>query len=519
MTGLPAGRGEPGIASRIGGLHGWRRYGLALVFGAVCAAGLPPAYVVPALAIGFTGLVWQIDHAPSGRVAFALGWCFGFGYFVAGLYWIAFALLTDPERYGWMVPFAVGGSSAYLALFPAIATWLARALRPAGPGRVLVLAATWTAGEWVRGLLLTGFPWNPIGNVWAFSPSMMQLAAVTGVFGLSLVTVAVAAAPATFFDGRRAGWTAVVVAALGLAAMWGGGAARIAAGSEGHVPGVLLRVVQPNIAQNHKWRQDLRVAQFAKYLKLSAREADRPPTHIIWPETAAPFFLAKDDGARRAIATIVPPGGLLVTGTLRTTKERQRPFKVWNSLQVVDGTGSVAGTYDKFHLVPFGEYVPLRSILGIAKITPGNTDFSAGRGPRTLRLNGLPPVSPLICYEAIFPGAVTDDGDRPAWLLNVTNDAWFGISSGPYQHFASARMRAVEEGLPLVRAANTGISAFIDPYGRVTARLGLGEEGVIDAPLPRARPKTVFARWGDGGVAASVVLALVAGLTRRRPKV
>ena len=506
----------PAVAGVVGGFRGWRRYGLALALGVASAAALPPVHAVPVLVVAFTGLVWLLDGAPGHRAAFATGWWFGFGYFVAGLYWIAFALLTDPEKFGWMIPFAVGGLSAGLALYSAAAVLLARLICPRGIGRILVFAACWSAAEWLRGELLTGFPWNPLGNVWTFSAPMIQIAALIGVFGLGLVTVAVAAAPAALDTAGRGGWGFVAVAALALVAIWAGGAMRLAGATAETVPGTVLRLVQPNIAQHHKWRADLRAAQFNSHMRLSAGVAKQPVTHVIWPETAAPFFLNKEAGARRRMATVVPAGGALITGTLRSATEPRR--EIWNSLQAIDDRGEIIGGYDKSHLVPFGEYVPLRSILSFAKVTHGTTDFSAGPGPRTVRVVGLPPFGSLICYEAIFPGRVTDPGDRPGWLLNVTNDAWFGISSGPYQHFASARMRSVEEGLPLVRVANTGISGVVDGYGRVTARLGLDRRGVIDASLPAALPATFFARWGNVAPGGAMAAALIGGLAwgRRR---
>jgi apolipoprotein N-acyltransferase len=520
MTDSPATGGVWFMASRrVAGMTGWRRYGLAWILGALAALAFAPVYAVPILLVSFTGLVWQLGGVSSARAGFAVGWWFGFGYFVAGLYWIMFALLTEPEKFAWMIPFAISGLSGFLAIFIGLAALLTRLITPRGVGGILVLAASWTAMEWARGILFTGFPWNPVGSVWAYSPTMMQFASVAGVYGLGLVTVAIAAAPAALISdrGRRA---PVLLAGVALAALWAGGTFRLADGPEMAPSAVTLRLVQANIAQNHKWRADLRARQFAQYLRLSGQpSADKtPPTHVIWPETAAPFFLGEAPRARQAMARVTPKGGALITGTLRSETGSGQARKIWNSLQAIDDQGVVlGGGYDKFHLVPFGEYVPLRAILSFSKITHGMTDFSAGPGPRTVRLGGLPPFSPLICYEVIFPGAVVDSADRPDWILNVTNDAWFGISSGPHQHFASARMRAVEEGLPLVRAANTGISAVVDGYGRLKASLGLGLEGVVDAKLPPALPPTFFARWGNSGVALLILAALLVGWLSARP--
>lgn len=540
----PASRLLGRVAKRLAALEGWRRWAAAAALGAALTGALPPLYLLPLLFVAFSGLVWLIDGCTRVRHAAATGWWFGFGHFLTGIYWIALAFFSDPERYGWMAPFAVTGLAGVLAVFPAAAAAAARLAWDRGlgrgAGRVLAFAVAWTVMEWLRGHVLTGFPWILAGYVWTVSDAMIQAAAVTGIYGLSLVAVAVGAIPATLGDEARTGglsraggwlrtrgWLPTGVGALVLVGLWVAGAARLAGAGPAldgaMVADVRLRLVQPNIAQSHKWRDDLREALFARHLEMTAAAAAAAPapaganpgaaavTHVIWPETAVPFFLDHDPARREAIAAVVPPGGLVITGAPRATGRDAKPFRIWNSIRAVDGQGRIVGTYDKFHLVPFGEYLPLRryvsGLLAIGKITHGGVDFSAGPGPRTLRLPGLPPVSPLICYEAIFPGEVTAAGDRPAWLLNLTNDAWFGISSGPYQHFEAARLRAIEEGLPLVRAANTGISGVVDSYGRVIAYLGLGRAGVIDSPLPEALAGgTPYGRLGDW-----VLVALLAG--------
>ncbi len=514
-------------AGRLSVLRGWRRQWFAAGLGAFATLALPPVYLLPALLVSFPGLVWLLDGVERSRTAFSLGWWFGLGHFVTGIYWIALALLTDPERYGWMIPFAVVGLSAILAVFPGFAAWGVFQSRVKGPGRVVVLALAWTAAEWLRGHIFSGLPWNLIGTVWTISDTMIQLAALTGVWGLSLLTVMCASSPALLADKSESGevkidWlhlAPVLIAAAALEVVWAGGAIRLAGAETPTVPDVSLRLVQPNIIQNHKWLPDLREAHLRKHLSLTSSQVKDPfvasapaaTTYVIWPETAAPFFLDFNTTVRFRIAAVTPPGGLVITGMPRATPPDVYPQQVWNSIAAVDSQGVVSGTYDKFHLVPFGEYVPLRSVLPLNKITSGGIDFSAGPGPRTLRLPGLPPFSPLICYEVIFPGNVIDAKDPPQWILNVTNDGWFGLSSGPYQHFASAQLRAVEEGLPLVRAANTGISAVIDSYGRVVASLGLGSEGIIDSPLPQALSgSTVYGRFGDFILLAMLFLGAVA---------
>lgn len=511
----------------------WRVRAMAFLLGALGAAALPPVYAVPLLIVSFSGLVLLVDRTPRPLAAIALGWFFAFGYFVAGIYWVANALLSVSSEFGWLLPFAiagaVGGLSALLAVFPALAVGLARILWPAGPARVLVLAICWTLFEWLRGWVLTGFPWNLVGTCWGFSDAINQLAALTGIWGLSLVAVLVAGLPALLvdWDGRRStdeasrrctsaaiAWIASSLVVL--LAIWVGGWLRLSGADDLMVPDVRLRLVQANVSPTDKGSGDRRDDVLNRHLRLTR---DTPGldtiTHVVWSETAVPFPLER---YRDRLTEAVPQNGLLITGVVRTDPPVGEWKEIWNSMAVLDRSGRIVGSYDKFHLVPFGEYVPLHRFLPfISKFTPGIADFSAGPGPRTLRLPGLPPVGPLICYEAIFPGQVVDRGDRPQWLLNITNDGWYGISAGPYQHFVAARLRAVEEGLPVVRAANTGISGVIDPYGRVLAQTRLGETTVLDVNLPQPLSElTPYARWGDAVMAVLLAIVSLAALAAWR---
>ncbi len=516
------------LARAIGNLAGWRRVGVAFCAGALAAAALPPVHVLPALLISFPVLLWLIDGAATRRRVFADGWWFGFGHFIAGLYWIGFSLLVDAAQFAWLLPFAVLCIPAVVAVYTGIVAVLCRFAAPGWP-RLVALAAAWTAVEWLRGQLFTGFPWNAIGIAWTVTDATMQFAAIGGMFSLSLIAVFVGATPAMLACGTdRRVWLWPAAGLAIVAALWTGGQWRLSGATHGTVPNVTLRIVQPNIAQRTKWLPELRDRHLATYLRLSKAAGPRPVTHLVWPESAVPFVVAVDEARRRVMASAVPAGGLLLTGAIRTSLPGERPFRVWNSVHAIDGSARIVAVYDKFHLVPFGEYIPLRQWIDIPKITAGRTDFSAGPGPRTLDLPGLPSVGPLICYEIIFPGRITDGSHRPAWLLNVTNDAWFGTSSGPYQHFAMARLRAVEQGIPVVRAANTGISAIVDPYGRVVAHLGLNRQGVVDGPLPvKLEDRTPYSYYGDPAIViVTVVLYLlcVGGsnfLVRRRrgPKI
>lgn len=515
-----------GLAARLGGLAGWKRNFVVAGLGATAVLALPPAHAVFLLIPAFAGLLFMADRASGPRAAFVVGWCFGLGYFALGLYWVSFALLTEPEKFGWMIPFAILGLGGGLAIFSALAVCLYRlavgriGFSPAG--RVVLFATLWVAFEWVRGWAFTGFPWNLIGTAWTFSDATIQLASAVGVYGLSLLTIVVAAMPAVLVaeDAGPKPWRPVLAAFVLLVVVWVGGVLRLQSAVGTNAENVRLRLVQPNIVQTTKWKQELRFQHVLKQLAMSAKpppDGKPPPTHVVWAETAVPFYLSTEPRLLSMLGAVTPPGGAAIVGAPRATPANAPEFRVWNSVHTVLPGGRIGATYDKFHLVPFGEYVPLKRWLDIAKITDGRTDFSPGPGVRTIAVAGAPPVSPLVCYEAIFPGHVVDPAARPGWMLNVTNDAWFGRSAGPYQHFAATRLRAVEEGLPLVRVANTGISAIVDGYGRVRAHLGLGREGVIDGPLPVALPPTPFARLGD---LATLLLLLsstaLAYLLRRR---
>ena len=507
--------GSVRLAGRLAALPLVRAMALAFVFGLLAALALPPVYAIPLLWPAFTGLVWLLDGAPGARRSFAVGWAFGFGFFIAGLYWVGIAVLVDAARFWWFLPIAVAGLPAGLALITGLFLSLARWVAWRGMARPVALAMAWLASEWVRSWLFTGFPWNMIGTVWVASDAMIQVAALAGPWGLSLVTVAAAAAPATL--GRAGGastrWGLPLAMAAVLVAIWAGGALRLdqapARGGD-RVPGITLRLVQPAIEQHLKWQGDLRQKHLRDQLLLSRSEGFGDVSHVIWSEMAFTFPIEGAGDRLPPLSAATPRDGLVITGLPRTGPAARTAPEIWNSLAAVSPAGEVLATYDKEHLVPFGEYIPLRWLLPIAKLTHGRRDFSRGPGRQTLSLPGLPPVSPLICYEVIFAGNVADAAMRPGWLLNLTNDAWFGQSSGPYQHFASARLRAVEEGLPLVRVANSGISGVVDAYGRVVEALPLGARGIVDSGLPRALPEpTTFARFPD---LALVVLFLAAGV-------
>lgn len=474
---------------------GWRRRPLlaAFLLGAAATLALPPLHLVPAL-LAFAAWLRLLAEAPGRRAVAARGFAFGFGWHLAGLYWIGIAFFTDAERFGALAVPAVVGLAALNALFPAAAALLARARRWRSPvAAAIALAVAWTLADGLRDEVLLGFTWNPLAIVWAPFPAFLQPAAWVGSDGLILLTAAIAILPGAALLGEtqrpRAG---PALAATLLALLAVAGWARLALVQIEADPGQRLRIVQANVAQHHKWDPAKRAQWLNRHLALSREPAEQPLDLVVWPESAVPYQIEREPALRELLGGAAPTGGLLVTGGDRFALEAEPPTAS-NAVFVLDGQGVVRARYDKVDLVPFGEYLPWRPLLarlGLEKLTQGSIDFVPGPGRRTLHLPGLPPFSPLVCYEAIFPGRAIDPEDRPAFLLNITNDAWFGTSSGPYQHAAMAVLRSVEEGLPLARAANTGISLVVDAKGRTLARLELGATGVLDQPLPGrlARP-------------------------------
>jgi apolipoprotein N-acyltransferase len=516
---------------------GWKRALVALAAGALSTLAMAPFNAWPVLFLTFPVAVWQIDGAGAGRrrgipSAALIGWCFGLGYFVPGLYWIGDAFLVDASTFAWLIPFAVLGLPAYLALFTGFGFALARLLWTRDASRVLALAIGLTIAEWLRGHVLTGFPWNAYGYALFRPLALAQTASLIGLWGMTFLTVAIFASPAVLIDGTSRGrkpWMAPAAALAVLVAMGVFGAIRLSMEPTRLVSKVRIRIMQPDLQQDLKFNYSAKAAVMQKYLTLSDRASGpqstgvRDATILIWPESAFPFFLTREGDAMAQIAALLPKETVLITGSVRAPDQpRNLPVtRAYNSIYVIDHDGNVLDVYDKLHLVPFGEYLPFQDWmekLGLEQLTKVQGGFIPGAVRRTMAIPGAPRALPLICYEAIFPDDITSRDDRPGWIVNLTNDGWFGISTGPYQHLEQARMRAIEQGLPVVRAANTGISAVIDPLGRFVARLGLGVEGVLDSPLPAAGPPTIYARLGDAPNAVIIAVALIFVALRRSTK-
>ena len=515
---------EPGtILTRTAGwirsLEGWSALAFAVAAGAVSALAFAPLAFFPALLLGYAALVLLLDGAAGGarkmRRAAALGWAFFFGQFAIGLHWIVYPFLIYDATL-WELPFALL-MPAGLALFGGLAAVIALPFWSKGPGRILAFAIAAASAEWLRGHVLTGFPWNLSGYGWGASLALLQSAGVMGIYGLSFLTILLGASLAELTAPRR--WLPAAMLVL-FSGLWGYGAYRLAATPTQSVPGVRLRLVQPDVPQAEKYVRRLMARNWQRLFSLSiqSNSASRDiPTHIIWPEAATGFAIARSPDALSQIAQLTARGQTVMTGSDRVLRD-DSGITAFNSLYLFAPGGAVR-TYDKFHLVPFGEYLPLAPVLrsiGISQLTIG-PGFSAGDRPHVLQAAPAPPMTPLICYEVIFPHAVVDPaGPRPGWLVNITDDSWFGPWAGPQQHFLIARVRAIEEGLPIARSANTGISAMIDPLGRVGAQLALNKMGVLDSALPQVIAAPPYARFGDLVFLALLVIGALAGVVLRR---
>ena len=525
------------LASTLSTLTGWRRLGVAFAAGALSVLSFAPFHAWPVMFITLTVLVWLLDgcYASPNRgwrvarfelvAAVKTGWAFGFGFFFAGLYWIGFAFLVEADAFAWLLPLAVVVLPAGMALFFALAAALAGLLWRPGLARILGLAIALGLTEWLRGQILTGFPWNALGYALTGGDAMMQWASLFGIYALSILAVLIFCAPAAVWavEGMRTrtalerfGFPLFIALILAGGTLWGYW--RLQNHPIEFVDGVRLRLVQPNIPQKQKWKPGNRAAIFQRFMQLSRNGAAdgkiEGVTHLIWPESALPFLLEETPEALDAIDAMMPDTTVFITGAARgerekaetgnsagTTAKSSKSLRIFNSLFVMNGQARMLSYYDKTHLVPFGEYLPFQRILeatGFEQLTRLKGGFAAGDGPRLTVAPNIPPFIALICYEIIFPNAIREAGTAPEWMLNLTNDAWFGDSIGPYQHFHQAKIRAVEQGLPLVRVANTGITAVTGPRGRFIAAIPRNSARILDTRLPRAAGKTVFVIWGWG---------------------
>ena len=385
---------------------------------------------------------------------------------------------------------------SYCAFYIAFGTLSIHFLTKNATRRVLLFPVLWSLFEWIRGHVLLDFPWNLIGYTLYVQLETVQAASLVGAYGLSFIAALIFAFPVLYFIEAKKKYYFISSASI-FALLWGFGAYRLNQPILQEKKGPLVRLVQGNIPQKFKWSRSFASRSLYAYFSLSfPTKEEKTPTLFIWPEAAIPFYVNEQDFIRHEISKRMPRGSFLVIGTLRKTIQKH-PVKLYNSLLVLDDRGRVLSIYDKTHLVPFGEYIPLKKWLPFKKITHGLLDISAGKELKTVSVKGLPFFSPLICYEGIFPGDVKERGNRPDWLINITNDAWFGDSNGPHQHLDIIRLRSIEEGLPIGRVAGTGITALIDSYGRILNKIGLHKPGVIDGHIPGKIAPTLYAKFGD----------------------
>ena len=503
------------LRNKIIKIGGWKRNFLAFSFGMLGVLALPPFLVLPLILVSLVFFNWILDGILIAKKcskvfiifqSFLTGWCFGLGFFLGGLYWVYNSFFVDPDKFAWMSPFAVLFLSSGMAVYIGLtASFTCMFSRP-GISRLVNICIFWVVFELIRGWAFTGFPWNLLATVWANTPQMTQIASILGVFGLSFITMLLASSIAVLGHKEIAARKRIIFSfSLFLipVMVWGYGEGRLYYSQNKNVAGVLLRLVQPNISQKDKWKPFLVNKHINTLISMSKSKSanfSTLPTHIIWPETATPFYLSINKEAVEFFEKILPKNGVLITGARRASLETNIEKSIWNSIYVIIAKGGITGTYDKRHLVPFGEYVPFREFLKLSKIVAGRMDFSPGKETTLLRVTNAPTAIPTICYEGIFqlknPELVANS--EVGWLLNLTNDAWFGDSSGPYQHIEATRFRALEHGLPLVRVANTGLSAVIDPYGRTIVSSRLNEKTTIDSILPTKLAKgTIFSKYGN----------------------
>ena len=504
-------------ASRLRESSGWKAYFFAAGLGACFTLAFPPFWFLPGAAIGFSGLIWLLEGAKTAKRAAWLGWWFGFGHFVTGVYWVTIALGVDASFF-WLMPFTISLLPAYMALFPMMAALVFHYIPFGGFRRLMVFSVIWVLTEFARAHFIYGFPWNLAGYIWTVTDASLQPASVFGIYGLSLWTVLLASCFSLMTEPNRKSIWAMVAVSLVLC---GWGQWRLVQNPLVDTAGLpVVRIVQGNIEQSLKWDPQQQMKHLQTYMDLSVGAENSPtkPDYIVWPETAMPYPFVEGTYWARVLGEGAPKAGALLTGVVRVEGD-EKEWQLWNSIQAVDSRGHIAAVYDKSKLVPFGEFLPARALfskLGLEKITPGTKDFSLGKGAHTITLPGkLKILQPLICYETIFPDYRPGSG-RADWILNITNDAWFGTSTGPYQHFHMARTRAVEQGIPLVRAANTGVSGAFDGFGRILGTIPLNRQGVLDiaVPSPVVVP-TWYSLHGNLTIMVLCLLLLLPGLRRR----
>lgn len=472
---------------------------ILFLLGSISVLGFAPHYQVWASTIGFSGLMWYLLHSDSRKKSFYIAYIFAFAHFAFGFSWIGNALLVDIGRFGWLYPITLLACGLFFGLFFALPALLLSP-RQTGWRKWLSFCCLTILFEWVRSFIFTGFPWNLLGYTLAFSDSLIQTAAFGGTYLLSLISLCFYSVWGLVLSGytfKKFAIT-VVTSIIIFSAMYYGGQYRLQNAKQTSTD-ILIRIVQPSIPQTMKWNRAMMEANFDDYLSLSAKQTATKPDIIVWGETASPFLLDESFEHMQKVSDMLPPDAHLITGQI-SYHPKDGTFKPHNSMLVINSQGQVIDYYHKSHLVPFGEYIPLRQYLPSFLRPIANTigTFGQGDGPKLIKAKGLPDFGAIICYEAIFPHQIVDEQNRPNFLFNLTNDGWYGDSSGPYQHFVATKLRAVEEGITIIRAANNGISGQITAYGQEKGTLPLNFKGVSDTFLQSSLSEpTPYAKSGN----------------------
>lgn len=481
----------------------------SILLGLISVSALPPYYLFPILFFSLSTLLWLLIPEQKFKSAFAKGYWFGFAFFGLGFSWASNALLIDAAVFGWLYPISILASGVFFGFFIGIPAGLTCYFKTPF-AKFLAFAAFWTVFEWIRSFFLTGFPWNLLGSSLAFSPITLQLASVIGTYGLSFLVVMLTTAPALFLmQSKNSSITALAVLITIPVLILGFGVIRIHNFQNNEESSIKVRMVQPAIPQNMKWEYSILEENLDAHVKLSQEAPLDDIDFVIWGETASPFPLDIDEIHMEKVLSAVPPKGYLITGLVRYEFSAQGKPLPYNSMFIIDPEGKIVDYYDKSHLVPFGEYIPFKKHLPdwIKPVTNTVANFQPGSGPKSIKISNYPQLGGLICYEIIFPSKVVNKKDSPQWLVNVTNDGWYGDSAGPHQHLVTTSLRAVEEGKTIVRVANSGISAAISPFGYIIDMIPLNQKKYIDIMLPAQL--SIFTIYGSCGNTIPLILCLL----------
>ena len=469
----------------------------SFLLGSLSVLALPPFYFFPILFISFSLFIHLLNNSTSIKKSFYIGYFMGSGFFAFGFSWIGNALLIDPLTFGWLYPLVLIASGGFFGLFWAFPAILSFPFKTK-IAKILAFSSFYVLFEWLRSFLLTGFPWNLLGSVFAFSPKMLQLASLTGTYGLSLLVLICCSFLSIGINKKNLKFFSIPIILILFTYTFGH--LRLKALNDDSVSNTTIRIVQPSIPQSMKWSKETAENNFQEHIRLSQKEGLDNIDFVIWGETASPYILDLEPEKLKEITKAIPQNGYLITGSVRLETNEEGSLQPLNSMFVINKEGSIINHYDKSHLVPFGEYIPLRRYLPswITPITNTIANFKQGTPHKIISIPEHPDFSALICYEIIFPSQIINKDNKPQWLINLTNDGWYGDSAGPRQHLVTTQLRAIEEGITISRVANSGISAIISRTGCILDEIPLNTKGILDIKLPsKLSTKTLYGELGN----------------------